>query len=151
RSGRLEVDQPGFVAREQVLVLQARHLHPWRDPAVALPVEAHEDIALRQVSPVELTRRVGTRTRLEEHGRETQLGDGPTQGGSLSSQFLERRTDKDAHPLVRRADRRKRGGRRDRSVACIQWIRYFHKRAFHSSSCRTTRILSYKPPFTKPF
>src|SRR5260221_5792564 len=30
-----------------VLVLQAGHLHGGRDPAIALPVEAHEDIALR--------------------------------------------------------------------------------------------------------
>ncbi len=62
RGGRLEVDQPGFLARELVFVLQAGHLHRGRDPAIALPVEAHEDIALRQIGPVEFTRRVGTRT-----------------------------------------------------------------------------------------
>ncbi len=45
--GRLDVDQLGLLARELVLVLQARDRHVRGDPAIALPVEAHEDIALR--------------------------------------------------------------------------------------------------------
>src|SRR5437879_1130211 len=72
---RLEVDQPGFVTRELVLVLQARDRHAGGDPAITLPVEADEDIALGQVGPVQFTRWVGPCPRLEEHGRQPQLHD----------------------------------------------------------------------------
>src|SRR5215469_18926103 len=79
----LEVDQPGFLTRKLVLVLQARDLHAGGNPAIALPVEADEDIALRQVGAVEFTWWVGTSPRLEEHRGQPQLCDGFTGGCTL--------------------------------------------------------------------
>ena len=53
--GVLHVDQLGHVARgEPVLVLEARDLLAGRDPAVLLPVDADEHVALLQVGAVQL-------------------------------------------------------------------------------------------------
>ena len=66
-SGCLDIDQLRFVTGELVLILQAGHLHRGGDPAIALPVEPDEDIALGQVGPIQFTRWVGAGARLEEY------------------------------------------------------------------------------------
>ena len=69
RRRRLHIDQPGQPGRQQVLILEAGYLLPWRDPAVALPVHAHEHLALRQVGAVYAT--PGSRTSPRPHDRDT--------------------------------------------------------------------------------
>src|SRR5205814_1776963 len=98
-------------------------------PAIALPVEANEDITLRQVGPVELTWWVGSGAQLEKHGRQAQLGDGFARSYSLGGQLLERRADKDAHALVRGTDYRS-------SIGCLCWLAFCNKRmiCLHSES-----------------
>src|SRR5258708_33569097 len=118
----LEVDQLGFVSRKLVLVFQARDRHVRGDPAIALPVEADEDIALGQVGPVEFTWGVGPRPRLEEHRRQPQLDDGFACRSTLRSELVQGRTDKHAHALVRRADRSRHGGNGCRLACSIQWL-----------------------------
>ena len=72
RRRRLDVDKPGQSRRQEVLVLQPGHLLPRRDPAVALPVHADEDLALRQVRTVNLPRRMRPGTQLEHHRHQPQ-------------------------------------------------------------------------------
>jgi hypothetical protein len=50
--GHLQVDELGPIAGQGVLVLQAGQLLARRDPPVALPVQADEDVALLQVGTV---------------------------------------------------------------------------------------------------
>ena len=56
--GALDVDEPGHPYGEVELVFEPRDVHVGRDPAVALPVDAHKDLALGQVIPVYAPRRV---------------------------------------------------------------------------------------------
>ena len=125
-SGCLDIDQLGFVTSELVLILQAGHLHRGGDPAIALPVEANEDIALRQVGPVQFTRWVGACAQLEKHGRQAQLRDGLSCRYSLGGQLVERRADKHPHALVRRADHRMSAGSLHRSAFCIRRMICLH-------------------------
>jgi hypothetical protein len=79
----LEVEQPRPVAGEAVLVLQPRQRLAGRDPAVALPVDPEEDLALFQVGPVQLAGRVRPGTELEQDGHEAQLLDRGAHDGAL--------------------------------------------------------------------
>ena len=104
RRRRLHVDEPGQPRRQQVLILQPGNLFPRRDPAIALPVHAHEHLALRQVRAVYLARRVRPGAQLEHHRHQPQTGHRVPHCLPLSGQFLQRGTHKDPQPLVRRAD-----------------------------------------------
>ena len=104
RRRRLHIDQPGQPRRQQVLILQPGYLLPRRDPAVALPVHAHEHLALRQVGAVYLPRRMRPGAQLEHHRHQPQTGHRVPHCLPLSGQFLQRGTHKDPQPLVRRAD-----------------------------------------------
>ena len=74
----------GIDARgEAVLVLEARDLLVGRDPAVALAVDADEDVALREVGAVQLARRMRPRAELEHHRREAQPLDRGAHGAAL--------------------------------------------------------------------
>ena len=126
-SGCLDIDQLRFPARELVLVLQAGYLHTGGDPAIALPVEADEDIALRQVGPVQLARWIRACAQLEKHGRQAQLRDGLSCRSPLRGQLVERRADKHPHALVRRADHRRSAGSLYRSAFCIQRMICLHR------------------------
>ena len=104
----LDVDELGHRARKEVLVLQAGDRFTGGHPAIALPVEPDEDVALRQIGAVEIPRRVGARAELEHHRREPDGAHRFGHGRALGGQFLQRGADEDPQPLVRRAD----GGRR---------------------------------------
>ena len=126
-SGCLDIDQLRFPARELVLVLQAGYLHTGGNPAIALPVEADEDIALRQVGPVQLARWIRACAQLEKHGRQAQLRDGLSCRSPLKGQLVERRADKHAHALVRRADHRRSAGSLCWLAFCIQRMICLHR------------------------
>ena len=103
-SGTLQVQQHGLARGQAVLVFQARDVHPRGDPAVPLPVDTHEHLALRQVGPVHAARRVRAGTRLIPHRHQAQPLDGPPGGHPLTCQLFQGRGDKDPDPLVRRED-----------------------------------------------
>ena len=64
----LGIQQARQIVRQLELLFQPRNLHARLDTPIALPVEAHEDVALRQVRPIEVARRVRSRALLEHHG-----------------------------------------------------------------------------------
>ena len=108
--GLLQVDELRHVARgEPVLVLEAGDLVARRDPAVVLPVDADEDVALLQVGAVELLRRMRPSTELEHDRREVQPLDRGARGSALGLELLQGRADEDPEPLVGRADRESGG------------------------------------------
>ena len=111
-SGTLQVQQHGLARGQAVLVFQARDVHPRGDPAVPLPVDTHEHLALRQVGPVHAARRVRAGTRLIPHRHQAQPLDGPPGGRPLTGQLFQGRGDKDPDPLVRREDNTGPGLRR---------------------------------------
>gem|GEM_PF-5805461 len=88
----------------QVVELEVGDLLAWRDPAVALPVDRDEDMALLEVGAVQLARRMGPGAELEHHRREVQPLDRLSGGLSLLRQLLQRRADEDPQALVRGAD-----------------------------------------------
>ena len=65
----LRVNQPGLARRQAVLVLQAGDLHAGSDPPIGLGIDANENVALRQVSAVQIPGRVRPGAELEQHGR----------------------------------------------------------------------------------
>ena len=67
-----DVDEHRYVRREVVFVLQSRDFLAGRDPAVLLPVQADEDVALVEIGAVQRARRVGSGTELEHHRGEGQ-------------------------------------------------------------------------------
>jgi hypothetical protein len=69
---RLDVQQPWQRLRQLELLLDAGQIHVRADLAVALPVEAYEHVALLQIGPIQLLRRVWPRPRLEHHRRQPQ-------------------------------------------------------------------------------
>ena len=101
----LEVQQSGQRVRKSKLVLETRDVHSRSDPSVALPVQADEDVGLRQVRPVELLRWVRSSPEFEHQRREPQAGDRPRNSLALGREFGQRRADEYAQPLVGRADR----------------------------------------------
>ena len=100
----LEVDELRDVGREVPLVLEARHLLARGDPAVLLPVDADEDVALLEVGAVQLARRMRPRAELEHHRREGEPLDRGPRGAPLGRQLLQRRADEHAQALVGRPD-----------------------------------------------
>jgi hypothetical protein len=123
----LDVDELRFGPRQLVFVFQPRHLHRGGDPAITLPVEANEDIALAQIGPVQLARWVGTCARLEEHRRQAQLRDSLSCCSPLGSQLIECRADKHPYPLIRCADHRCSAGSRSRLAFCIERMICLHR------------------------
>ena len=73
---RLDVQQARQRPRQLELVLEPGDLHAGADLPVALPVQPDEDVALGQVGPVQLPRRVRPGAQLEQHRREPQRRDG---------------------------------------------------------------------------
>ena len=70
RRGRLHVQQPWQRSRQPELVLETRDVHVRPDPSVALPIQADEDVGLREVRPIELARRMRPSTELEHDRRQ---------------------------------------------------------------------------------
>jgi hypothetical protein len=101
RRRHLRVQQPGQIVGQLELLLQPRDLHAGRDLPVALPVEAHEDVALRKVRPVEVARRVRSRALLEHHRGEPERRDARRGGVPLVGELDQRRADEHAHTLGR--------------------------------------------------
>ena len=104
RRRRLDVDEPGQPGGQLVLVLQPGDLPARRDPAGALPVNAHEHLALRQVGPVHIPRRVRPRPDLGHHRHQPQSGDRIPHRLPLGGQFVQRGTHEHPQALVRRPD-----------------------------------------------
>ncbi len=109
----LDVDQLRTPATSLELVLEAGNRGVRTDPAVALPVDPDEDVALLEVRAVHVGGAVGARSELEAHGREAQRSDGRLDGIPLGRELAERRGDEDAQPLIGRED-----GRRGFGHAC---------------------------------
>ena len=105
----LDVDELGHLLGEQVLVLEARDGFVRRDPPVALPVDADEDVALRDVRAIEVARRVRASTHLEHHRREADALDRFLGGDALVRELLQRRAHEDAQPLIGCSDQRVHG------------------------------------------
>ena len=101
----LDVEQHRLTLRELVLVLQARDLPSRSDPAVALPVDAHEDFALADVGRVKIARRMRACALLEQDRREMQRRDRLARRHALEGKLAERRGDEDAQPAIRSEDR----------------------------------------------
>src|SRR5262249_29953122 len=83
-----------------VFVLQAGDHLARRDPPVALPVDADEDVTLIEIRPIEVARRMRPGTELEQDGRQVQMPDGILRGGAFLSELSERGADEDAHALI---------------------------------------------------
>jgi hypothetical protein len=83
----LDVQQLRQAARLVELLLKARDLHAGTYPAVALPVQPDEHIALLQVCPVQLPRRVRPGAQLEQNRSEPQRRDCARDGVPLGSQL----------------------------------------------------------------
>jgi hypothetical protein len=66
--GGLHVDELGLVPRQEILILKTGDLLAGRHPAVLLPVDPDENLALRQIGPVQLTRGVRPRPELDMIG-----------------------------------------------------------------------------------
>ena len=70
RRSRLDIDELRFIARMPILIFQSGDLHVGRDPTVALPVNADEDIALLEVGSIKVARGMRPGAHLEHHRRE---------------------------------------------------------------------------------
>ena len=101
RRRSLDVDQARHRDGEPELVLQPRDVHLRADPAVALPVQADEDVGLCEVGPVQLPRRVRLSSQLEENGRESKRGNGARHGDAFLGELGQGRAHEDAQTLVR--------------------------------------------------
>ena len=93
-----------LVRRESVLVVETRDVLVWGDPAVLLPVDPEEHVALLEVGPVQLPRGVGSGTELEHDGCEMKTLDGGARGHTFGFEFLEGGADEDPKALVGGAD-----------------------------------------------
>jgi hypothetical protein len=90
-AGLLDVHEARHAdGREVVLVLEPGHLLLRRHPAVLLPVQTDEHVALLQVGAIQLPGRMRPGAELEHHGCEAQLLDGGARGVALRGQFLQR-------------------------------------------------------------
>jgi hypothetical protein len=97
---RLDVHQPRFVTGGDVLVLQPGDGLAGSDPAVLLPVDAQEDVALPQVGQVEILRGDGGVHQLEQDRSEVKPLHRLADGNALGRQLLHRGTDEDPDSLV---------------------------------------------------
>ena len=105
RSRLLDVDQLGTPLTPLELVLDPGDRRTRCDPAVALPVDADEDVALLEVRAVHLVRPMSASTELEPHRRQAQ---GPNRGLdriSLGRELAQSGRDEHPQPLIRRQDR----------------------------------------------
>ena len=103
----LDVDELGHIGRREVVfVLESRDLLVGSDPPVAVGVDAHEHVALREVGAVQLAWRVRARAELEHDRGEAQALDGGAHGRPLRGEFVQRRTDEHPQALVGSADHR---------------------------------------------
>jgi hypothetical protein len=98
--GFLDVQQSRQVAAQPELVVQPGDVHVRCDPAVALPVQADEDLRLLQVRPVQRARRVRAGTELEHDRDQALAGDRVADGGTLLAQLDQGGGDEDPQPLV---------------------------------------------------
>ena len=103
--GLLHVDELRLRPGEEVLVLEAGDLHSRSDPAVLLPVDADEDVALLEVGAVERPGWMRPGAEIEEHRSEAEPFDGRTRGSPLRRELPERRGDEDPDPPIRGQDR----------------------------------------------
>jgi hypothetical protein len=87
----LHIEEHRLTLSELELVLDARDRRSRRDPAVALPVNADEDVALADVGGIEVARRVRTRALFEQDRRETQRGDRLARLHAFEGQLAKRR------------------------------------------------------------
>ena len=105
RVGALDVDELRLRSREEVLVFEPRHVHARCDPAVPLPVDRDEHVALFEVRAVEAAGRMCAGAHLEQHRREPQPLDGAAHCSAFGGEFLHRRRDEDPNALIGRQDR----------------------------------------------
>lgn len=91
---------PRLASRHPVFILQTGDLHARTDPPIGLGIDSDENIAWLQVSTVQIPARVGPGTELEQHRRQPQLRDRGGRRLPLGGQFLKRRADEDANPLI---------------------------------------------------
>ena len=101
---RFDVEQPRQVRRPVQLVFEAGDGHAGSDPAVAVGVDADEDIGLRQIGPVHGLRRVRPGPGLEHHRSEPQLLDRRPGRAALGRQFREGRGHEHPNSVVRCPD-----------------------------------------------
>ena len=102
---RLDVQQPRQRrATARTRPPGPRPAMPGTDPAVPLPVQPDEHVALRQVGPVQLLRRVRPGPQLEHHRRQPQRRDGTRDRPPLVGQLAQRGTHEHPQALVRRPD-----------------------------------------------
>ena len=103
----LDVDQVRQRRRQEVLVFEARDVLVGRDPPVALPVHADEDVALREVGAVQRARRMRPCPELEHDRGQTERLDRGTCRFALGLQLTEGGAQEDPDALVGSADRRR--------------------------------------------
>ena len=113
RSARLlHVDELRHVARgEPVLVLEARDLLAGGDPAVLLPVDADEHVALLEVGAVQLRGGCGRAPSSNMTGASRSRSIAARAARRSGSSSFSVELDEDPQPLVGRADRGLRGAR----------------------------------------
>jgi hypothetical protein len=86
---------------ERILILKAGDLLAWCHPAVLLAIDPDEHLALRQVRPIEITRRMRTRAEFEHRRSQMQATDRGLGRGPLRGQFPQGRRHEDPQPLIR--------------------------------------------------
>ena len=99
-----DVDELRLRAAEQVFVLETGHVHAGSDPAVALPVDRHEDVTLIEIRAIQVARRVRSRAELEEDGGKVEVFDRATHAGALGRKLLHRGGHEHTYSLIRRED-----------------------------------------------
>jgi hypothetical protein len=96
----LDVHQLRHPLCQHVLVFESRDLFSRRDPSVAFPVNADEDVALRQIAAVKVPGWVRARAEFEHDRDEVQRLDGFAHGEAFVLQLTEGRADEDAQALI---------------------------------------------------
>jgi hypothetical protein len=104
--GTLDVSQLGHLLREQVLILETGHRFGRRDPSVALPIDADENVALREIGAIEVARRMRTSAHLKHHRRDPDALDRLLCRHTLFREFVQSRAHEDTEPLIGCSDRR---------------------------------------------
>ena len=100
RRRRLDIQQPRQLTGQLELLLQARDPRAGDELAVPLPVQPDENIALRQVRPVQLGRRIRPGAKLEHDRGQPQRRNGTRNRLSLLSQLTQRGTHEHPQPPV---------------------------------------------------